>query len=298
MTNDERIKRRICKRLKRSESKMNSFRFFRDYSEGYRYTLCDKNDRDSFVFVRPEGAHLEKLLRHKYYHDLSYEMEGIIERTISSLMIYGKAYIYIIPEYKTVKGEDDKDKKVLEAIELHDVHGVVSSRSKENIEFWRVGYSDNLIKCSLDSSGFVELRMKDIGFSNRQFVGIARKLNRYDITASSSLLVSKVDGYDFSEHMHSNTVNEFKLTRTIGWLPKTDGLTDSQILYRRMLQYKFKLRMMNYVIDRINNSLLTYLGSESEGILTIKHKAINCDEVWEKYEDGRLTASELSKLLF
>lgn len=298
MTSNEKMQKRIQRKLKQSDNRMNSLRFFRDYSEGYRYTLCDRNDRDNFVCVMPEGAALDKLLRNKYFHNMSYEMEKTIESTISSLMLFGEAYIYIHPEYKIVKDDDDKMKKVLESLEIHEIRGLLTNRSKENIEFWSVGFAGNVVKNNLDPSCLIKLNLKDIGYSTRHFICMSRKLNKYDITASSSMLVSKVDGYDFSEHMRKNTVQEFKLTRSIGWLSKIDELTDSQILYRKIQQYKFKLQMINYVVDRINDGILKFLGSESKGQLSLRLKNMNCDEVWEEYSTGKITSSELSKLLF
>ena len=296
MMNERQAKKKISRIYRKHDGKLTSSRFFRELSEGYRYSLRNTSDGDGILSVQPAGAKLKKLLRKRHYVDLSYDLEKVVENVAYSLMCYGKAYIYINADYSVEKNRRGKPCKVLQSLEIGEIKGVVSKRTNTSVEFWGFGPLGNISKKTYNSSGFVEVRLKEFGYTKHYFVKLARKLDRCDITASTRLL-NTTDGYDFSAHMKKNNEQEFEITKDLGWIPSFDGISESQLLFRRIQQNKFKTSMLRFVVDRINQGLKSFIDLDSDGILNVSLKDVDYDELWEKYSSGLITSTELASFV-
>ena len=89
-----------------------------------------------------------------------------------------------------------------------------------------------------------------------------------------------------------------KKTKSIGWHFGNDGLSDSYILYRKILQDKFRIKALNFIMDKINEGLSTCLHNESPGKLVAHIRNLNYDDIWEEYTKGKITVTELKNLLY
>ncbi len=293
---DKYVKRRINKAYKESKSKINSMRFYRDLSLGYRYSLGNRNADIDFITISPSGSDLERLLRVKHHYNLSYDLEMTIERAIESLIRYGKAYIYIDSQYKTVDNEDGKKEIILSSLQIGEIKGIITSISQSEVEFWGFGPVGNIRKNVYPRNGFIELSLRDVGYSKTHFNKISAKLEKYDITAST-LIYGGTDSYDFNEHMKRNSIKELRVTRKLGWISSSDALSESQYLYRKITQIKFKIAMTNYVLECINRGIKSIDGVNADEILIANYRKIDYDTVWKQYVTGNLTTSEISKMI-
>lgn len=290
------VNRRINKIYKESKSKINSLRFYRDFSEGYRYSIGIRDADADFISVSPPGSNLERLLRAKHHHSLSYDIERTIESSIMSLMLYGKAYIYIDSQYITIDKEDGSHNKILSSLQIGEIKGIITSLNSSEVEFWGFGPVGNIRKNVYPRSGFIEMSLKDVGYSKTYFNKISAKLDKYDVTAST-LIYGGTDSYDFNEHMKRNTIKELKLTRKLGWISSSDSLSESQYLYRKITQAKFKMAMTKYVLESINKGIRSIDGVDSDEIVLANYYKIDYDEVWSKYVRGELTVSKLATMI-
>lgn len=286
----------IKAKIKRIYGKSNGFkseRFYRDYSCGYRYALGERSAEKDIISISPNGSDLERLLRKKHYHDLNYDMENAVESAVLSLMHYGFAYIYIDAVFNEIENENGCTEKVLNSFQVGEVKGIITKKTKNNIEFWGFGSIGAIQKRNYDPKGLVEMNLRDMGYSKMHFAKIARKIDKYDITATN-LIYNKNDGYEFSEHLRKCTIEELKATRDLGWMNRPGELSESQYYYRKIKQCKFKISMMNYVVDSINKSLQHYINLDSDGKITVNLNNTDYDELWEKYSVGNITSKELS----
>ena len=275
---------------------LNSFRFYRDYSSGFSYTLGDHSEGKHIISITPDDSKLEKLLFNKHFHNLSYDIETAIENAVYCLIRYGVAYIYINAEYSEIKSDAGDTESVLKSLQIGGISGIITKKTETNIEFWGFGPIESIQKNNYKPAGFIEMKLKDLGYSKTHFSKIARKLDRYDAT-SSSLIYNKNDGYDFSVHVKKNTLQEYKITRKVGWIPNPEGLSESQCYYRKIRQNKLKITMMKYVVDSINKRLQSFIDLDSDGRISVNLKIPDYEELWLKYLDGKITMTELSSIL-
>ena len=296
MKPDKRTINRINHIYNHRNGGINSERFYRDYSEGYRYSIGKVSSDTDFISVEPEKSNLEQLLRKKHYHNLSYDLEVAFEGAIYSLMRYGKAYIYINAEYELKADDEEHTKRILSSLQIGEIKGVITSKSHTNIEFYGFGPIGNVIKHNYNPSGLLELKLKDLGYSQKYFTKIAKRIDKYDVI-SSKLIYGKNDGYDFSEHLKKSDIHQFRVTRKLGWIPRADELSQSQYYYRKIQQNKFKSFMLDYVLKCVNEKLKTFLSLDSDGKLVVSYRINNYDELWEKYTSGCITATELASIL-
>ena len=290
--NEKRIQTRIKKAYRFDLKGIKSNRFIQDLSEGYKYSLGDRAT-DVFISVLPHGSDLEKKLLANHHFDLSYDLEQTIEHAICSLMCYGKAYVYIDAKYDHVGEESDI---VLTSLKIGEIKGIIASRNDSDIEFWGFGPLNNIYKNIYSTRGFIELNIKDAGYSCKSFKRIAKELEKCDIT-SSKLIFGETKGYDFKEHMLRNRIRELRLTRKYGWYLNGEDLSESQYLYRRIQLIRFKTHMIKYVLKCINRKLHAIEGIKSEEMIEASFRNVDYDDLWNQYTLGRVTTSELSKLI-
>ena len=116
--------------------------------------------------------------------------------------------------------------------------------------------------------------------------------------ADGLLTSENTDGYDFNIHLKKKRLEFLKKTKSIGWSFGNDGLSDSYILYRKILQDKFRIKALNLIMDKINEGLSTCLHNESPGKLVAHIRNLNYDDIWEQYTKGKITVTELTNLLY
>lgn len=296
MIPNKRILKRINKIYNQENGKLTSDRFYRDYCEGYRYSLGKHSNDNDLIAVAPEKSKLEQLLRKKHYHDLSYDLEVAFERTIYSLMRYGKAYIYINAEYENITDNQGQTKKILSALQIGEIRGIITHRTDTDIEFWGFGPIGIVTRNNYKALGLVEMEIKELGYSSKYFTKLTRKLDKFDVI-SSNLICGRDEGYDFSEHLKKSDIHQSMITRKLGWIPHADIMTQSQYYYRKIQQNKFKIMMLDYVVNCVNKKLKSFLPLDSDGRISIFLKEVNYDELWDKYNSGYITTTELASSL-
>jgi len=275
-----------------------SHRFFSNLASGYSFTLGKKGENQDFFSFEPDGCQVKKYIKGGQYYYSSYEIEQIVSRIAYSLMAYGRAYLYIHPEY-SVKQEDDGAKtQVLSSFEIGEIVGVIKRKTKEGYLFLRMGYNSEVREIPMTKNQLVIFDLKELGFSKKYFLGVMKKLSKCDITAKSTEMIANNSiFYDFTYHVEKKKYAELKAIRKIGLSFETDKLSDSYIMYKKIQEDELKIRFLEYIVKRINEGLHNFLGDNAgELIAHIDRK--DYKKLWNDYTEGMITGTELTKVLF
>ena len=118
-------------------------------------------------------------------------------------------------------------------------------------------------------------------------------MGKYDTTSASIELINNEPSYDFGVHVKKNQEKLLREVKNIGWSFGTDGLSDSYILYKEIKKRIFKMRLLQYVLEKINKVL-------ADEFFRIEALTNNIDylKVWERYNKGELTVSDLNKIIW
>ena len=128
-----------------------------------------------------------------------------------------------------------------------------------------------------------------------------KKSKNCNITKIFTSFNGKVKSYDFNYHMKIADRNLLKWTRDTGWMFKTTGITDSHILYRKIRSDTFKLKMVEYVVERINSGIYRFYDwdvDEDKGRFVLNVKDLDYWDLWNRYAKGEITTSQLRKILY
>ena len=123
-------------------------------------------------------------------------------------------------------------------------------------------------------------------------------MGKYDITSAPIELINTEPTYDFSVHVNKNREKFLREVKNINWYFGTEGLSDSYILYKEINMKIFKMRLLQYVLEKINKVLANKYIQDREFRIEARTKNIDYVEVWKKYNKGELTVSDLNKILW
>ncbi len=289
-------KKRINILYRTPQNNIYSHRFFQDLCTGFSFVLGENTRGNDFIYFEPTGCAIEKLLRQNGHYNLSYEIEEVLYNAIGSLFRYGKAYLYLQPEYLVA---DDHSQKIISSVEMREILGYPSKKKSKTIQFYCKSFDKNVCKTELLSDGLIVFSLKEIGYQKNYFKKIIKHLGKLDISASATdLLAKSIPGYDLSEHLKHNRLKVLRETKEIGWYFGTDGLSDSYFLYRKIQQDKLKLVILNYMINKINYAIKALLKDQDAGEMKVRIKSHDYSQMWNDYNAGHITASELKRLLF
>ena len=294
--------KKSVKRLYRSLSNNPySYRFFEDLSTSFSFILGENDKTKDFFAFEPKGCIAETILNATTHYNLNYKLEQTISSTMHSLLSYGQAYIYLQPQYTQEKSEENKNipvKQTISSLDIGEVKGVIKQRIGNKYVFYTYGFNGNIIETELMADGLISLNIRELGYRKKHFLHLCKKIRKCDVTSVGLLSFENTDGYDFNIHLKKKRLKFLKKTKSIGWSFGNDGLSDSYILYRKILQDKFRIKALNFIIDKINEGLSTCLHNESPGKLVAHIRNLNYDDIWEQYTNGKITVTELTNLLY
>ncbi|MBR0158225.1 MAG: hypothetical protein IJM24_03970 [Clostridia bacterium] len=275
-----------------------SDRFFQDLNNFISFYFGDYNERKKLFYFEPSGCVAEELFRKKYYQNLSFEIEQNIVQVTNYLLRYGRAYLYLQPEYiKTADNNSYTDD--ISAIEMMFYVGCIISKNGPKTYFYTKSKGFEGEKKELVSDRLIEFNLKDIGFGNNYFKKIGNRLCKYDTTSSATKFLSEqIEGYDFIMHKKYNEIESLKITKKTGWYINTEELSNSYIMFRRIQMNKLKKKILDYIVEEINKGIIKLLGDQSAGTLRINVKDLDYDKMWNDYLKGEMTGSNLNKVLF
>ena len=285
-------KKRINSLYRTPQNSIYSHRFFQDLCTGFSVVLGENARENDFIYFEPAGCAIEKLLRQNTHYNLSYEIEEVLYNVIGSLLRYGKAYLYLQPEYAET---DDHSQKIISAVEMREILGYPSKKKSDTTQFYCKSFDGDVRKTELLSDGLIVFSLKELGYQKNFFKKVVKHLGKLDTTG---LLTESIPGYDFSEHLKHNRFKVLRETKEIGWYFETDGLSNSYILYRKIQQDKLKLVILNYVINKINHAIKAMLKDQDVGEMKLRTKDYDYNQMWTDYNAGHITASELTRMLF
>lgn len=278
-----------------------SYRFFEDFSRSFSFILGENDRTKDFFAFEPKGCIAETLLYATAHNNLSYKLEQTISNTMHSLLSYGQAYIYLQPQYIQQKSDENKNipvKQIISALDIGEVKGVIKQRIGNKYVFYTYGFNGNITETELMTDGLISLNIRELGYRKKHFLHLCKKIRKCDVTSAGLLTSENADGYDFNIHLKKKRLEFLKKTKSIGWSFGNDGLSDSYILYRKILQDKFRIKAIDFIMDKINEGLSTCLHNESPGKLVAHIRNLNYDDIWEQYTKGKITVTELRNLLY
>lgn len=268
--------------------------FLQDISSVFYWHLEEKRNRQSFFSFEPEGCMAEKLIKgQRYFNSLGFDTT--IGRVAYSLLAYGQAYMYIQPNYSTKKEDDGLEAKELAEFEINEIQGIIRWRTKDKYFFARRGYGNNDNNMVIKKSLLIILDLKDLGYSRNHFSRIFRKLSKCDITTYSNEMMEEPDYYFYANN--KNKFAELKLLKKLGWAPGYEKLSDSYFLLKKIQQDKLRIQILDYIIKKINSGLADFLG-ENAGRLVAHINRMDYDQLWNSYQEGKITGTELSEIVF
>ena len=279
---------------KRPIDNIYSHSFYSELFSGYEYSLSEeKINRRDFYIIIPDDKEIVELFGNGRHYDFSYEFSQSIDRVLYSMAVYGKAYIFVKPDYINESDANGKEIKKLSAIHIGEVKGIPKKG-----KFYSKTYSNGISEFNIEEGKLIIFDLKEFGYKRNYFKNLVKHLGKYDITSNSLELINTEPAYDFSVHADKNRKRFLKKVRNIGWSFGTDGLSDSYILYKEIQMKLFKMQMLQNVLMKINQVIATEYISNKE--FEIKALTSNVDYVgaWTKFQSGELTVSELNNIVW
>lgn len=294
MSNTNRIRKKIEKKYRLRTDNIYSHRFYTDLFSGYAYSLSEKvPEKKGFFRIVSDNSNIEKIFCNANHNNFFNQLQQTIDRALYSLAAHGNAYLYVKPEYVEIETESGKVNKELCSLSINEVKGVL----KKGCFYYKTN-SNEISKFDIGEGVLIILDLKELGYRRNYFTRLVKKIGKYDIASASYLLLNEEPSYDFNICIKKNQKRFFKTISNIGWRFGTDDLSDSYILYKEMKMRSFKMKNLQYVLGKINRVLVeNYINDESFEIKAVT-KNVDYKEVWEKYQEGKFTISDLNKILW
>lgn len=233
------IAEKVIKRMYRQPiNNSYSYKFCEDLSTGYSFILSENDKTKDFFTLEPSKCLVANLLHAKGYHDLHYEIEQTIHMAMHSLLMYGHAFIYLHPHYVQQESDDAKEapaKQHISSLDIGEIKGFIGQKKGDKCIFYSTGYNGGTMESELWTDGLISLDIRELGYKKKHFPHLLKKLGKCDVISSGLLTSEDADGYDYNTHSKKKRLAFFKLTKSIGWTFGNDALSDSYILYRKIL---------------------------------------------------------------
>lgn len=271
-------------------------RLLEDLSSGYSFILGEKKVGNDFLTFEPSNCYLERLLIEKYHYNQSYYIEKLISSITYSLIAFGKAYVYITPNHMN---HDKRNKgKKLQSLELTEIKGFIRRRKQTSFRFCNMELNNDIKEIEIQRNQLIEFDIRGSGYTKRFFKKVFKSLSKCDKTRpSGSLLNNSPRGYDFSVHSRKNKLQVLKALKNFGLSFVLDGLSDSYILYKKIQEDKIRISFLNYILKELNRGLAVFI-DDNEGKIVANIKEKNYEELWSKYNEGSITGTELTDILY
>lgn len=269
-----------------------SNRFLTDLFTGYEYSLS-RNNKDDFFRITPNDKDIINLFTPKITYNFSYEFGQIIDRVLLSMATYGKSYIIIKPDYIE---ENDKKGKVNQAIgtlSIAEVKGVLKGNT-----FYYKFFDGQIHEFKIYEGTLIIFDLKEVGYKRNYFVKIAKKLEKHEIISDSWFSIKNDPNYDFDVHLYSSKIKTLKLVKDLGWYFETENLSGSYIFLKEIQMRLFKIKMLDYVLEKINKALLGKYIFNKDFKIEASIANIDYKEVRDGFQAGKITKSEISKIVW
>lgn len=293
-------KKRIGKIYRPSAPNSYSFRFYEDLSASFSFTLNEKERAEDFFAFEPRGCIAETLLHATSHNSLNYKLQQTVHSVMHSMLMYGHAYIYLQPQYIQPESNENTNlfaEQTISALDIGEVKGIIKQKIGDKYIFYRKGIDDEIIETNLLADGLISLNIKEMGYRKKYFSNLIKKLGTYDVL-SCNLLTENTEGYDYNIHSRIKRLAFLKKTKSIGWTFGNDDLSDSYILYRKILLDKFRIKALDFILYKINEGLSTCLHNPFPGKLVAHIRRLDYDQIWKQYTKGELTVTEVNNLLY
>lgn len=174
MNDKRRINRKLKKIYKSPINNLYSHRFYSDLFTGYEFTISDdKLNESDFLKITPNDKAILKLFNEYNNCGFSYKLSEIIDRVLYSMAVYGKAYIFIEPEYKqNIDGKGNVN-KIINTLKIDEIKGLIRGKT-----FYYILFDDNIHELNLCKGTLITFDLKDIGYERNYFKKLVKKLEK------------------------------------------------------------------------------------------------------------------------
>lgn len=264
---------------------------------GYSYFLGGENGMRDFFAFEPTDCNISKLVNRGNYNN-SNDMERLIGNITYRLMFFGKAYIYIKPDYTINIDNEHKEQKILSSLKLEEINGGIKGKNKTHFKFCCREGDGKTSDIQICRKQLIIFDIKDLGYNKNYFPSVLKKLGKCDIALSAvTMLSSNSDGYDFDVHSKKSKLRKLKVLKDVGWVSDASDLSDSYILYKKIQEDKIRICFLNYILQKLNSGFEKYI-VDVGGKLVAHINEKNYDQLWKDYCEGKLTGTELTKILY
>lgn len=294
MIKDIKVSKKIEKLYKQPEEGLYLQLICRELFSGYDISLNDDQQRGGdFYKITPNDSEIVKLFHKASRYYFSYDFGKIIDRVLYSMSIYGKAYIFIKPEYEEQIDKQGNKSKNISSLYINEVKGILKGD-----KFYYKTYSNKISEFNICEGTLITFNLREVGFNKNHFTKLAKQVEKYNTTSNSLELMSKEPTYNFSIHRDKNTKLLLRKMRGLGLNFSLEDLSDSYILYNEIQRKLFQKKLLQYILDKINKSLISNYVHNEEFKIEATMKNINYEESWGKFQRGELTRSELRKIVW
>lgn len=192
----------------------------------------------------------------------------------------------------------NKENEKLTGLVIEEIKCCITKKNNPIIKIYYLDYKGEIVEKELRREQLIEFDIRSLGFSKRYFRSKVRNLKKCDYLRTSTYFKSSnIAGYNFLFHSKKIKLKELTISKDIGWSFGTEELSDSYILYKKIQGNKLKIKILEYVTERLNDGFNTFV-PDSGGKLIANIRRIYYDKLWEDYLEGKVTGTELSSILF
>ncbi len=280
------------------EDSIYTHRFLSDLTSGFSNTLGKKGSIRNFFSFEPDECFIKKHLKGEYYYYSSNEIEQIVGRITYNLMAYGRAYLYIHPEYSIKLEDDGTETHVMSSFNIREIEGIIKRKTKNGYLFCSREFNSEVKEIPMLKNQLVIFDIKELGFSKSFFQNVLKKLSKCDIKAKSmDMITDKSDFDEFNYYFERKKSAELKVLKTIGWTFDRDKLSDSYIMYKKIQEDKLRICFLEYIVKKINEGLHGFFGDDV-GELVVHINRKDYKQLWNSYLEGKITGTELTNILY
>lgn len=289
-------KRRIYNKYKSDYSNVHYYNYYLTLTSLYSFR---ENGLREIVAISSNDCALNSLIFKADNRFYKHELSQMVENIMRGLMEYGRVYLKLETEYE----ETGTGNKRLIAIHPKIICGEIKGTQKSNYILYSPDYfTGEVRKLSVAKKQIVIFDLKDIGLKRNFFSATLRKMGKCDITKTTTALIENTKEYDFEFHSRKADLLLLKATKDIGYVFKTEEISDSYIIYRKLKQDELKLKILDYIIERLNKGLLLCVGKttndDSFGSVELNIKRLEYGKLWKQYSEGKITTTELNNIIY
>lgn len=259
-----------------------------EFSRHNRYT--------DFYDIRSDNENLKRLFLFEDSDYFRYNFDQLLSWTFYNLISARKTYMEIV-----ISKNDDGEIVGL-SLAPFDAKKYVTVNGTSY--FISKNHEKKYVYFKIPIRHYMEFSLKSLGLRNNYFKRLFQKLKRLDkYTAIGFMTDDKMKSkFDSKVWIEKQDYDVLQYPRKIGWHGRSSDnklLSESYLLYRTIEYKLFRQKCMKYLLQTINKTL-KLISDEigASGEIIVAASLLDYKKEWQRYINGEICASELSKIIY